>query len=514
MTSGPTGRTPSSVTTQFDVHSPCQNGFVRFLNDQPTYDLTYSDVFMAPNRSSVGSRMNVDLASTDGLATPLPIVVANMTAISGRRMAETVARRGGIAVLPQDIPVPYVCRSIRRVKDADTRFDTPITVDPQMTVGQAMNLLQKRSHGVVLVVDDDRRPLGLVSPDEADGIDRFAQVGEVMTSDMTTVGPDATADDVFTSLADHHQKVAVSVDPDGRLIGIMTSKGALRTAIYPPAVDPSGQLMIGTAVGINGDVAGRATALLEAGSDLLVMDTAHGHQDRMIEALGIARKVRDEFEARTGRRILIVAGNIVTRRGTLDLLEAGADIIKVGVGPGAMCTTRMQTGVGRPQFSAVLECADAAAEAGGSIWADGGVRHPRDVALALAAGAGSVMIGSWFAGTHESTGEMKVDPQGRLYKESFGMASARAVRHRTRSRSAFDRARAALFEEGISSSKMYLDPQRPGVEDLLDFITSGVRSACTYAGARNLVEFHEKAVVGVQSPSGYEEGRPVASSWA
>jgi len=136
------------------------------------------------------------------------------------------------------------------------------------------------------------------------------------------------------------------------------------------------------------------------------------------------------------------------------------------------------------------------------------------VALALAAGAGSVMIGSWFAGTHESTGEMKVDPQGRQYKESFGMASARAVRHRTRSRSAFDRARAALFEEGISSSKMYLDPQHPGVEDLLDFITSGVRSACTYAGARNLVEFHEKAVVGVQSPSGYEEGRPVASSWA
>ena len=488
MTSGPTGRTSSSVTTRFDVHSPCQNGFVRFLNDQPTYDLTYSDVFMAPNRSSVGSRMNVDLSSTDGLATPLPIVVANMTAISGRRMAETVARRGGVAVLPQDIPVPFVCRSIRRVKDADTRFDTPITVDPQMTVGQAMNLLQKRSHGVVLVVDDDRRPLGLVSPDEADGIDRFAQVGEVMTSDMTMVGPDATADDVFTSLADHHQKVAVSVDPDGRLIGIMTSKGALRTAIYPPAVDPSGQLMIGTAVGINGDVAGRATALLEAGSDLLVMDTAHGHQDRMIEALGIARKVRDEFEARTGRRILIVAGNTVTRRGTLDLLEAGADIIKVGVGPGAMCTTRMQTGVGRPQFSAVLECADAAVEVGGSIWADGG--------------------------THESTGEMKVDPQGRQYKESFGMASARAVRHRTRSRSAFDRARAALFEEGISSSKMYLDPQRPGVEDLLDFITSGVRSACTYAGARNLVEFHEKAVVGVQSPSGYEEGRPVASSWA
>lgn len=293
----------------------------------------------------------------------------------------------------------------------------------------------------------------------------------------------------------------------------MTSRGALRTEIYRPAVDPDGHLMIGTAIGINGNVAERARNALESGSDVLVMDTAHGHQDQMIRAIEIADEARTAFETKTGRRVSIVAGNIVTRSGTLDLLEAGADIIKVGVGPGAMCTTRMQTGVGRPQFSAVLECAEAAAEVDGAVWADGGVRHPRDVALALAAGAGSVMIGSWFAGTHESTGAMLIDHDGRMYKESFGMASARAVRHRTRERSAFERARAALFEEGISQSKMYLDPQRPGVEDLVDFITSGVRSSCTYAGAANLTEFHEKAVIGVQSPSGYEEGRPLQRSW-
>ena len=334
-----------------------------------------------------------------------------------------------------------------------------------------------------------------------------------MTTDLTLVGPDASPDDVFQALAERHQKVAVAVDETGVLVGIMTSRGALRTEIYRPAVDPDGHLMIGTAIGINGDVAGRARSALDSGSDVLVMDTAHGHQDPMIRAIGVADEVRTAFQEKTGRRIPIVAGNIVTRRGTLDLLEAGADIIKVGVGPGAMCTTRMQTGVGRPQFSAVLECAEAATEADGAIWADGGVRHPRDVALALAAGAGSVMIGSWFAGTHESTGAMLVDHDGLLYKESFGMASARAVRHRTRQRSAFERARAALFEEGISQSKMYLDPQRPGVEDLVDFITSGVRSSCTYAGAANLEEFHEKAVIGVQSPSGYEEGRPLQRSW-
>jgi IMP dehydrogenase len=169
--------------------------------------------------------------------------------------------------------------------------------------------------------------------------------------------------------------------------------------------------------------------------------------------------------------------------------------------------------VGRPQFSAVLECADAARGLGAHVWADGGVKHPRDVALALAAGAASVMVGSWFAGTLESPGDLMRDVDGRFYKESFGMASARAVRQRTRDLSAFDRARSALFEEGISSGRMFLDPQRPGVEDLLDQIASGVRSAFTYAGARSIGEFHTAAVVGVQGAAGFEEGRPRHTSW-
>jgi IMP dehydrogenase/GMP reductase len=209
----------------------------------------------------------------------------------------------------------------------------------------------------------------------------------------------------------------------------------------------------------------------------------------------------------------VVAGNVVTAAGVADLVAAGADIVKVGVGPGAMCTTRMMTGVGRPQFSAVLECAGQARQLGASVWADGGVRHPRDVALALAAGASNVMIGSWFAGTYESPGDTFRSPDGRLYKESFGMASARAVRLRSASDSPFERARKELFEEGISSARMYLDPVRPGVEDLIDMIVAGLRSSCTYAGARDLAEFADRAVVGVQSASGYSEGMPVPTSW-
>lgn len=487
-------------------------GLVRFLNDRPTQDLTYSDVFMVPSRSNVASRLDVDLTSTDGLQTPLPLVAANMTAVSGRRMAETMARRGGLAIFPQDIPVDVVARSIAKVKRAHPVFDTAVTVSPDTTIGETLALIAKRAHGVAVVLVDGR-PVGVVTPEAAVEVDRFAQAKDVMTDDITTVCPSVAPKEVFDTLAAQHQRVAVAVDDEGRLVGVMTGKGALRSAIYSSALDHEGRLRTGVAVGINGDVAAKARAALDAGADVLVMDTAHGHQEKMISALGFARAARDEFEAATGRHILIVAGNVVTEQGTRDLIEAGADIIKVGVGPGAMCTTRMQTGVGRPQFSAVLECATAARELGRSVWADGGVRHPRDVALALAAGAGSVMIGSWFAGTHESTGAQLLDHEGRPYKESFGMASARAVRSRTKDQSTFDRARAALFEEGISSSRMYLDPQRPGVEDLLDWITSGVRSSATYAGARTLTDFADRAVVGVQFGSGYEEGRPVATSW-
>jgi IMP dehydrogenase len=232
------------------------------------------------------------------------------------------------------------------------------------------------------------------------------------------------------------------------------------------------------------------------------VDTAHGHQEKMLDALRAVRSVVDD----AGTATPVAAGNVVTAEGVRDLAAAGANIVKVGVGPGAMCTTRMMTGVGRPQFSAVLECATAGREHGVRVWADGGVRHPRDVALALAAGASAVMIGSWLAGTYESPGDLLRDEAGRPYKESFGMASKRAVSARTRSDNTFDRARKALFEEGISSSRQLLDPQHPGVEDLLDGICSGVRSACTYTGARTLDEFADRAVIGVQTVAGFTEG--------
>jgi IMP dehydrogenase len=479
---------------------------VRFLHGvQPSTDLTYSDVFMVPGRSSVGSRLEVDLATRDGSGATIPVIAANMTAVSGRRMAETIARRGGLAILPQDIPADVVTEVITWVKTRDLVADTALTLAPTSTVGDALALLPKRAHGAVIVVDDGKAPVGVVTEADCAGVDRFAQLHTVMSADPVTLPAGTPPARAFDLLHEGRHRLAPVVSPAGECTGILTRTGALRATLYSPAVDAEGRLRVGAAVGVNGDVAKKAKLLLDAGVDILVVDTAHGHQDKMLAAL---RAVRSLSPA-----VPVVAGNVVTAAGAADLVAAGADIVKVGVGPGAMCTTRMMTGVGRPQFSAVMECAAEAARLGAHAWADGGVRHPRDVALGLAAGASAVMIGSWFAGTYESPGDAFRAPDGRLYKESFGMASARAVRLRSAGDSAYERARKELFEEGISSARMYLDPVRPGVEDLLDMIVAGVRSSCTYAGARDLASFTANAVVGIQSASGYTEGMPVPTSW-
>ena len=478
---------------------------MRFLDEHTFgYDLTYNDVFIVPGRSDVTSRFDVDLSTTDGTGTTIPIVVANMTAVAGRRMAETVARRGGIVVLPQDLPIDAVRATVEFVKSRDLVADTPVTLAPDDAVSDAVALIHKRAHGAAVVVDGGR-PIGLVTESATIGVDRFARVRDIAVSDFVTTRLGSDPQLVFDLLEQAPIPVAVLTAPDGSLGGVLTRTGAVRAGIYSPAIDAAGRLRIAAAVGINGDTAAKARSLAETGIDVLVIDTAHGHQHKMLDAIKAVTALN--------LGIPLAAGNVVSAGGTRDLIAAGASIVKVGVGPGAMCTTRIMTGVGRPQFSAVLECASAARELGANVWADGGVRHPRDVALALAAGASSVMIGSWFAGTYESPGDLMHDRDGRQYKESYGMASKRAVAARTAADSPFDRARKALFEEGISTSRMALDPDRGGVEDLQDHIPSGVGSTCTYVGARNLLELHELAIVGVQSAAGFAEGHPLPTGW-
>src|ERR1700749_2841353 len=264
---------------------------MKFLNGhQPGYDLTYNDVFVVPNRSDIGSRFDVDLSTSDGSGATIPIIVANMTAVAGRRMAETVARRGGGTVLPQDIPAEVVREVVGWVKSRHLVVETAVTLAPQAPISDALALLPKRAHGALVVVDGGR-PVGVVTEADCAGADRFAQLHQVMTADPLVLVDPVDPQHAFETLDKARRKLAPGVDADGKLVGILTRTGALRSTIYRPAVDsagrdPAGRLRVGGAIGVNGDVAGKAAGLIDAGVDLLVLDTAHGHQQRMIDALG------------------------------------------------------------------------------------------------------------------------------------------------------------------------------------------------------------------------------------
>ncbi len=479
---------------------------MRFYETSPVHDLTYSDVFLVPSRSAVGSRLDVSLAPHDGTAATIPIVSANMNSVTGPRLAATLARRGGLGVLPQDLHAQDLDAAIRWVKQQPVAFDAALDLRPEETVASALTLLPAvEGHGIVLH-DEHGAFLGVIPAERLATALPGARLGDLLGGALTSIDVDEL--DGPRAAFDLMVEAGIQFAPvlhDGKVVGTLSRKGALRSTLYQPALDGQGRLSVAAAVGINGDPAAKAKALVDAGADVIVIDTAHGHQDGMVRAIAAV--------AALGLGVPIVAGNVVTADAVNDLVGAGATIVKVGVGPGAMCTTRMMTAVGRPQFSAVLETAEAVRSLGAHVWADGGVRYPRDVALALAAGAASVMIGSWFAGTIEAPGTLAVDVSGRAYKESWGMASTKAVRERFDKLDAYELARKTLFAEGISSSKIYLDPLRPSLEDLLDMITSGVRSSLSYAGATTLAEFHDRALVGIQSAAGYEEGKALPVSW-
>ncbi|MEY2457786.1 MAG: dehydrogenase [Acidimicrobiaceae bacterium] len=479
---------------------------MEFYGTTPNHDLTYSDVFLVPSRSSVASRLDVSLAPGDGTGATIPIVSANMSSVTGPRLAATLARRGGLGVLPQDMHLQDLDAAIRWVKDQPVAFDTPHILRPEATVASALQRVPAvEGHGIV-IHDDRDQYVGCISAAQLANMLPDARLGDLLHGALTALD----ADDIPDGRAafDVMNAAGITFAPvlrHGVVIGTLSLRSALRSTLYQPALDAHGRLRVAAAIGINGDSASKAKALAAAGVDVLVIDTAHGDQDGMRHAIQTVKGL--------GLGLPIVAGNVVTAQAVRDLVEAGADILKVGVGPGAMCTTRMMTAVGRPQFSAVLEASAAAHELGAHVWADGGVRYPRDVALALAAGGASVMIGSWFAGTIEAPGNLNRDAAGRLYKESWGMASTKAVRERFERLDPYELARKTLFAEGISSSTIYLDPLRPSVEDLLDMITTGLRSSFTYAGARSVSEVQDRALVGIQSAAGYEEGKALPVSW-
>lgn len=476
---------------------------MRFLH--PEHDehleLALEDVFLVPQYFDGASRLEVDLRPADFAGGSHPVVSANMNGVTGKRMAETMARFGGLGVLPQDMDARTVDRIVRHIKGVDARYDTPLTVTPEATLRDVLGLIRKRSHELVVVIDGDQRPLGLITLSDLKDRDQYTPAREVMSRRLVTLSVGVSNREAYLFMEQERVRAAPVVDHHGRLAGILGKDDAVRLELLRPSLNARGELMVAAAIGISADAAQEAAQLKEIGVDCLVLDTAHGHQRRMLEALAAVRKA-------VGGTVPIVAGNVCTAEGTRALCEAGADIVKVNVGPGAMCTTRMQTGVGRPTFSSVQHAAAAARALGRHVWADGGVRHPRDVALYLAAGASRVMIGTGLAGTYESPGDIKEDKDGRLYKENYGMASYRAVMNRTSNLDPFEQAKKAFFREGISTSRIYLKPGMESVGAILVDTITGLQSAFTYVGAVDAEAFTRLAVVGVQSLSGYGEGTP------
>ncbi|MDR7595750.1 MAG: IMP dehydrogenase [Armatimonadota bacterium] len=464
--------------------------------------LTFDDVLLIPRRSPVESRAEVDTRTrlARGIELSVPIVSANMDAVTESEMAIAMAREGGLGIIHRFLPTDQQVAEVRRVKRAESIvIEQPYTIRPDQTLREAVAFLEEHGSAGLLVVQDGRL-VGIVTARDLlfeEDLDR--PVREVMTprERLVTAPPGISMEEAKRILHAHRVEKLPLVDGDGRLVGLVTSRDIRARSQYPHATkDERGRLRVGAAVGVRGDYLERAAALVEEGVDVLVVDVAHGHSEAVLRAV---RTLRRRFP-----EVPIVAGNVATAEGTVDLIEAGADAVKVGVGPGSTCTTRVVTGAGVPQLSAILECARAARPRGVPIIADGGIRSSGDITKALAAGASAVMLGNLLAGTEESPGATVIR-NGRQYKTYRGMASLWATARRRSLDSPVDEEDIGqIVAEGIEA----LVPYRGKVADVLRQLVGGLRSGMSYCGARTIPELWENARFVRITPAGLRESLP------
>ncbi len=462
--------------------------------------LTFDDVLLVPRRSPVRSRGDVDTSSllVEGIRLHIPILSANMDTVTESEMAITMARLGGLGIIHRFMSVERQAAEVARVKRAENLVvENPYTIAPETTVAQARQLMEEWDSGGLLVSDADGHLLGILTTrDVLFEDDGSRPVREVMTprERLVTAPPGTTLAEARRILHRARVEKLPLVTEDGRIAGLITAKDIVKREQYPHATkDEKGRLRVGAAVGVKQGELERAEALVAADVDLLVLDIAHGHSDHAIEML---KRLRATF----GGRVKIVAGNVATAQGVRDLAEAGADAVKVGVGPGSICITRVVTGFGVPQLSAILECARAAREVGVPIIADGGIRTSGDLTKALAAGAQTVMIGGLFAGTRESPG-FTVQRNGQRFKLVRGMASLSANMSRHDSA---DVDPDQIVPEGVEA----MVPYRGSVVEIVRQLVGGLRSGMSYAGAYTIAELQENAEFVPITLAGLQESKP------
>jgi IMP dehydrogenase len=468
----------------------------------PETALTYDDVLLVPQYSGVDSRRSLSTKSwlTKTISLHIPIVSANMDVVTESEMAITMAREGGIGMIHRFMTIAEQARQIRRVKKAESfMVDKPITLSEESTIGDIKRIVDETSTGGILILDKDEKLVGIVSTrDILFENDDKRPVTTIMSSDVHTAPPGTTLKEAERLLHEHRVEKLPLVDANGKVAGLVTLKDIMKITKYPKATkDSKGRLSVGAAVGVRDKEMRRVEAVLEAGADCIVVDIAHGDSHLEVEMIQNIRRHYPNTQ--------IIGGNVATADGTKRLIEAGADAVKVGVGPGSICITRIVAGSGVPQLTAVMECAAAAREYGVPIIADGGIRQPGDVAKALAAGAQTVMIGSMLAGTDESPG-MIMTRRGHRYKASRGMASLEANIERNK-REGNDLTQEEI-EDYVAEGVEAAVPYRGKAREVLTQLVGGLQSGMSYSGASSIEELQQKAMFVRMTGAGLRESGP------
>lgn len=468
----------------------------------PEVGLTYDDVLLVPQYSDVESRkkLEVETRLTRKLKLRVPIVSSNMDTVTESDMAVAMAREGGIGIIHRFMTVEEQVAQIKRVKKTESFVvDHPFALTTHSTVGDAQRLIDETGTGGILILDGGEKLVGIVTTrDLLFENDSLKPITEVMKSRVVTAPANTPLQMAEKMLHEHRIEKLPLVDEQGRVAGLITLKDLMKLRQFPRATkDARGRLAVGAAVGVKPRDLERVAGVLEAGADSIVVDIAHGDSKQELEMIANMRREFPDAQ--------IIGGNVATAEGTRRLIDAGVDAVKVGVGPGSICITRLMAGAGVPQLSAIIECAAAARPYDVPIIADGGIRHPGDAAKALAAGAETIMIGSLLAGTDESPG-LLMTRQGHRYKVSRGMASLAAnVGRKTREG---DQVAQEDLDEYVSEGVEAAVPYRGRAKEVLTQLVGGIQSGMSYSGAHTIHELQDKAIFVRMTPAGWQESKP------
>lgn len=449
--------------------------------------LTFDDVLLVPAYSDVHpQQVSISTQLTKDIKLNLPMVSAAMDTVTEGPLAMALAREGGIGMLHKNMSIERQADQVRKVKRSESGLITdPLTLEPDASVGDALKLMRENKIGGIPIIDKDKKLVGILTNRDM----RFEKntrkkVSEIMTKDKLVTAPAGTSMAKAEVILEQYkiEKLPI-VDKKGKLIGLITFRDIMHLKSHPNACkDNNGRLLVGAAIGVTGDMLQRVEALMNAGVDIVTLDSSHGHSKGVIDALKLVKK--------TYKNLQVIAGNISTAAGAKALADAGADAVKVGVGPGSICTTRIVTGAGSPQLTAIMEAAQAVSKRGIPVIADGGIRYTGDMVKALAAGASSIMAGSIFAGTEESPGETIIF-EGRKFKSYRGMGSLEAMQEGSKDR---------YFQEGEADTKKLVPegivgrvPYKGMVNEVVQQFVGGLRAGMGLCGARDIKALHTDA---------------------